>query len=142
MLLVMTRILDSESASSGDRARSRAFQRDFWPGMGAYLLILLVVMIFGDLDGPSPWRYAWALLPVLPAAWIVRAVIRHVRRIDDYQRVLLLQAVAVGFAVAMIAAVTIGFLGVAGLSGPLAGWVVYGAGMLGWLVAGAVVQKR
>jgi hypothetical protein len=37
----------------------------------------------------------------------------------------------------MIAAVTVGFLGVAGLTGPMAGWVVYGAGMLGWVVAGA-----
>jgi hypothetical protein len=138
----MTRTLDKTSASSGDRARNRAFQRDFWPGMVAYLVLLMAVMTFGDLDGHSPWRYVQALVPVLPAAWIVRAVIRHVHRIDDYQRVQLLQGVAVGFAVAMITAVTVGFLGIAGLSGPLAGWVVYGAGMLGWLVAGAVAQRR
>jgi hypothetical protein len=142
MLPAMTRTLDNTSASSGDRARNRAFQRDFWPGMVAYLVLLTAVMTFGDLDGHSPWRYVQALVPVLPAAWIVRAVIRHVHRIDDYQRVQLLQGVAVGFAVAMTTAVTVGFLGIAGLSGPLAGWVVYGAGMLGWLVAGAVAQRR
>lgn len=62
--------------------------------MVAYGIVLTAVLIWGHLDGQSSWRYLWALLPVVPAVWIVRAVVRHVRRIDDYQRLLQLQGLA------------------------------------------------
>lgn len=110
--------------------------------MIGYGLVLLFVLVWGNLDGQSPWRYLWALLPVVPAFWTLRAVLRHVQRIDDYQRLLLLQGLGVGFAVAMIASLTLGFLGIAGLPMRHAGWVVYGAGMLGWIVASRLAQKR
>lgn len=138
----MTNELDSSGWSAGDRARTRAYSRDFWPSMAGYAAALAAALAWGHLDGTSPWRFLWALLPVVPALWTVRAVLRHVRRIDDYQRLLLLQGLAVGFAVAMVASLTVGFLGIAGMPMRSAGWIVYGTGMLGWLVAGQLVQKR
>ena len=138
----MTSDLDSSRSSSGDRARARAYQRDFWPGMTGYGVVLTVVLLWGGLDGPSPWRFLWAVLPVIPALWIVRAVVRHVHRVDDYQRLLLVQSLGVGFAIAMIAAVTAGFLGIAGLPMRSVGWIIYSAGMLGWVVAGRVLPTR
>jgi hypothetical protein len=42
----------------------------------------------------------------------------------------------------MVSAVTMGFLGIAGLDGAVTGWIVYGAGMLGWAVGGAVASRR
>lgn len=138
----MTSDLDSALGSAGDRVRTRAYYRDFLPGVIGYAVVLGAALVWGDLDGTSSWRYLWAVLPVVPALWMLRAVLRHVRRIDDYQRLLLLQGLGVGFAIAMIAALTLGFLGIAGLSMRGAGWVVYSAGMLGWLVASRLVQKR
>jgi hypothetical protein len=138
----MTSHLDSERHSIGDRARGRAYVREFWPGMLAYGVLLAAVLIWGDLDGSSPWRFAWAVHPVVPALWIVRAVLRHLRRVDDYQRLLLLQGLGVGFAIAMIASLTLGFLGIAGLPMMAAGWIIYGAGMLGWLVTSLLVARR
>ncbi len=138
----MTSNLDRHGASRGDRARSRAYARDFLPGMVGYCVLLVVVVLFGDLDGSSNWRFLWALLPVLPMIWVVRALIRHFRRIDDYQRGRLLDAMAVGFAVAMLSAITLGFLGIAGLDMSFAGWIIYVAGMAGWLIASSVVAKR
>lgn len=138
----MTSGLDSGSRSAGDRARARAYHRDFWPGIVAYGVVLTAVEIWGHLDGHSLWRHLWALLPVVPAMWIVLAVLRHVARIDDYQRLLLLQGLAVGFAIAMIASLTVGFLGIAGLALPAAGWIISSAGMLGWAVMAIVTQKR
>lgn len=134
----MTSELDK---SVGDRARTRAYHLDFWPGIVGYVVVLGAVTVLGDLDGTSPWRFLWALLPVLPALWVIRAVVRHVRRIDDYQRGLLLRGLAAGFAAAMIASVTVGFLDVAGLDVPLAGWIVYGVGMVAWGVAAAVTAR-
>ncbi len=138
----MTSKLDSKDRSEGDREKSRAYQREFWPGILAYAVVLVGVLVWGELDGDSPWRFLWAVLPMIPALWIVRAMLRHVRRVDDYQRLLLLQALGGGFAVAMIASVTLAFLEIAGLSVPGVGWIIYGAGMLGWIISGAVVGRR
>jgi hypothetical protein len=138
----MTNKLVSQDRSDGDRAIFRAYQLEFWPGIIAYAVLLTGVLLWGDLDGQSPWRFAWAVVPVLPALWIVRAVLRHVRRIDDYQRLLLLQALGGGFAVAMIAAVTMAFLEIAGLRVEGVGWIVYGAGMLGWIITGTIAGRR
>ena len=138
----MTSDRDGPRSSAGDRARARAYQWDFWPGMIGYGVVLTAVLLWGHLDGPSPWRFLWAVLPVVPALWIVRAVLRHVHRVDDYQRLLLVPGLGVGFAIAMIASVTTGFLGIAGLPMQAAGWIIYGAGMLGWLVASRLLQQR
>ena len=110
--------------------------------MAAYAVVLSGVLVWGDLEGGSPWRFLWAVLPVIPALWIVRAVLRHVRRSDDYQRLLLLQGLAGGFAVAMIASVTMAFLEIAGLHIAGTGWFIYGAGMLGWILTGAVAGRQ
>jgi len=142
----MTRKLDTSKVDSsrGDRARAKAYFREFVPGMVGYVVVLVVVLIFGDLDGTSPWRFVWAILPVLPLLLVLRAVSRHLRRIDEFQQHQLLQGLGIGFAVAMIAAVTVGFLGIAGLDMRLAGWIIFAAGMVGWVVgaAGAAAIKR
>ena len=141
----MTSFLDklgSAGGSLGDTARAKAYYRDFLPGIAAYLLVLAAVLLWGHLDGTSPARWVWALAPVLPAAWIVVAVVRHLHRLDDYQRLLLLQNLGVGFAVAMLSAITVGFLGIAGLPMMAAGWVIYAAGMAAWLVAATITRSR
>lgn len=109
--------------------------------MVGYGLVLTAVLVWGDLDGDSPWRFVWALLPTIPILWVVRAVLHHVRRIDEYQQLLLLRGLSVGFAVSMLSSVTVGFLMIAGLALPQAGWIIYSAGMAGWGVASLVLLK-
>jgi hypothetical protein len=135
----MTSDLDS-SPSDGDRRRSRAYYRDFFPAMLAYFLLVPVVIAFGDLHGRSSLRFAWAMLPVLPLLFAVWAVWRHLNRQDEYQRLMLLQSLAVGFAGCVVAAVVMGFLGLAGLVALAGPWVIFGAGMAGWAAA-AVAQN-
>lgn len=143
----VTSDVDTSAGSTGDRARAWAYHRDFWPGILAYGLVLTAVLVWGHLDGTSPWRFLWAVLPVLPALWVVRAVLRHLHRVDEYQRLLTLQGLGVGFSIAMVTAITGGFLGFAGLEPgpfPLSSgcWIVYGAGMLGWAISAAVLSRR
>jgi hypothetical protein len=143
MLCGVTRRLDNPRSSAGDRARARAYLRDFVPGIVGYVVVLLAVVTWGDLGGDSGWRFGWVLLPVLPMLWVVRAVVRHLRRVDEYGRLVLLRGLAGGFVVAMVSAMTVGFLEIGGLRLPPggAGWSVYGAGMVGWLVTGAVASR-
>jgi hypothetical protein len=110
--------------------------------MVGYVVVLAAVIAWGHLDGTSPWRFVWAVLPVLPTLLVVRASVRHVRRLDEYQRRVMLEGLAVGFALAMVCALTVGMLGVAGLALPMAGWIIYGVGMLGWAIAGGIADRR
>jgi hypothetical protein len=139
----MTSDLDTTPASVGDRRRARAYVYDFAPAMVAYAVVLWLVIAFGDLDGTSRWRFLWAALPVVPALAMVRAVVRHVRRVDEYQRTLLLQGLAAGFAAMCVVAVALGLLASAGLDlGPSTAWIIYGTGMLSWGVASLIVTRR
>lgn len=51
----MTTKLDPRTGS-GDRARARAYFRDFLPGMVGYSITLPLVIRFGGLDGTAPSR--------------------------------------------------------------------------------------
>jgi hypothetical protein len=126
---------ETGDVSLGDRARNRAYRREFWPGMVGYVVVLLAVSLLGHLDGTSNWRFVLALLPMAPLVLVVRAVMKHLHRVDDYQRQLTYRGLSVGFLVAMTASLTIGFLGFAGLQVPGAGWVVWSLGMTGWAAA-------
>ena len=139
----MTSDLDTRGPSNGDRARSRAYLRDFAPAVAAYVVAIVAVGAWGGLDGDSPWRYAWALLPLAPVALVVRAVVRALRRSDEYARLLLLTDLAVSFAAAMLAAVALGMLAIAGapLPAQLLPWLVFGAGMLTWAVRTALSAR-
>jgi hypothetical protein len=113
------------------------------PGVVGYVVVLFAVITWGGIDGDSGWRFVWVLLPVLPALWVVRAMVRHLGRIDEYGRLVQLRGLAGGFVVAMIAALTTGFLELAGLrlTHGWADWSIYLAGMLGWVVAAAAASR-
>jgi hypothetical protein len=143
----MTSDLDTTGSprqSTGDRARTRAYARDFVPAIAAYVVAIVAVVAWGGLDGDGPWRYAWALLPVVPAALLVRAVARTVRRADEYARLVHLGNLAAAFGVTVLACVLLGMLTIAGLPLPVAllPWLPFGAGLLGWAVAAAVTARR
>ncbi len=59
------------------------------------------------------WNLVWSLLPLLPVAWLVSALLRSLRRADEYQRMVQLEALAIGFATVMIVALAGSLLDVA-----------------------------
>jgi hypothetical protein len=108
-----------------ERRSARAYLREFTPAVVGYVLVLGTIIVLVD------FRTA-----VIPALWGMRAVIRHLGRIDEMQRALQVDGMAAGFGVAMITAITIGFLALAGMNTNRWGtWVIYSAGMLTWGVA-------
>jgi hypothetical protein len=144
-LVIWTSLLYSPAMDTNSTVEERqraAYRRDFAPALAGYMLVLaLVVALVGDeVDTIGEW--ALLMLPVVPALWGVRAVVRHLRRIDEYQRLLQLEAMAAGFAVAMVVAITVGFVGVGGSATEAAGWIVYGAGMGTWAAVALVHCRR
>ena len=131
----MTRTEPTLSAT--DRARQRAYLQEFVPGILGYAVLLGVVLALVDVKSSTAW--VWMLLPLVPCGWIIRAVARDLRRADEFTRLRQLEGMSAGFGAAMAASLTIGFLGVAGVSTRAAGWICYGVGMSVW---GGVVAVR
>ena len=110
----MTRDLDSGGESPTEVRRQHIFRTQAWVGAGCFLLANFALDRWGDLSGTSPWRFVWALLPLLPLAWIVAVTAHRVRQMDEYQLKLMFPGLAVGFAVAVFAAITVALLGARG----------------------------
>ncbi|MEO6956704.1 MAG: hypothetical protein ABI137_08175, partial [Antricoccus sp.] len=109
----MTSNLDTKNSSRGDKARAKKYLVEFLPAMLAYVVVLLLVLVFGDLTSNKPSRIIWALLPIVPLVAVVWAVVRHLHRIDQFQSQLMYRGLSIGFVGAVAAAVTIGFLEIA-----------------------------
>jgi hypothetical protein len=125
----------SEAKTEFELGVGKAYGRDFTPAVIGYVVTTLAVSFLVDFETAGWWKYLVALIPILPALWGVRAVTRHLGRIDEMQRATHLVAMSFGFGIAMVVALTIGFLSVAGLETERWGsWLIYAAGMAGWAV--------
>jgi hypothetical protein len=100
----------SESRSSlSDQVRARAWFIDWLPAVVMFVLLSLVSE-FGLFGVDGSGKLFWSLLNLVPALWIVRAVVRGLRRADEYQARQQLEAMAIGFGVQMMSIFTIGQL--------------------------------
>lgn len=124
--------------SNLDTRNARIYLREFGIGMVGYLVAVGLAVTFGD-GGP---RYLWALLPLVPSIWIGWAVWRHLNRLDEYQRVLLLGQFAIGFAAMIATSLTLALLSSTGLSLQAGPWIIYGSGMIAWGIAAIVTNRR
>lgn len=83
--------------------------------MAAYTVLVIVsVTVLNTVDSGA-WRYAVAVLPVAPLVFAMRAFIRHLRRMDELQRRIQVEALALGFGATVMITLTYGFLENAGL---------------------------
>lgn len=94
-----------------------------------------------QLPEGDAWRIPLALLPVLPAAGMVFAMISFVRGLDELeQRIHLLSAVIV-LTTLVLGSITYGFLqAYAGFPG-LNGFVIGIGGIAGWSLAQVIVRR-
>jgi hypothetical protein len=137
--LRMTRGLDSDGESPTEARHQHIFRSQAWVGAGCFLLTTFARDQWGDLNGTSPWRFVWALLPLLPLAWIVAVTVRRVRQMDEYQLKLLFPGLAVGFTVTILAAITAALLSATRLNTSGAGWIVTLCGLVAWELTNQVV---
>lgn len=126
----MTSDLDTGGESPSESQRQRAFRIQMRVAAACFVLASLSVSIWGHAN--TPWRVPLAILPLPIAVWMVVAIVLRVRAMDEYQRSLFFPGLAVGFGVAILAAIAIGTLSSAGLAVPNGGWIVAVAGVLSW----------
>ena len=104
-----------------------------------YSVLLLLSLRWLSAHPVSPWRIPVALAPMLPSLLIVVAVVRYLRRVDELQRQIQLEAL--GFAFAGTALITFGYGFLEGVGFPRVSafvvWPIMGAlWLLGTLVFG------
>lgn len=124
-------------------ARDRAALRDVLPGI-VFLVVLQGSLIMLDPDGrASASNLVWSLLPILPAVWLVTLQLRGLRRADEYQRVVQLEAMAIGFGAMIMLSFAGGLLDGAGIgSARQSLQVTFIAGTLAWIGALAIKSAR
>ena len=103
----------------------------------AVLVVVQGSLLILDPDGgASAWSLVWCLLPMVPATWLVWAQLRSLRRADEYQRTLQLQAMSIGFAAVILLALLGGLLDAAGIGNAAQSLqITFIAGVLTWIGA-------
>lgn len=123
----------------------RAARRYMW-GIAmssfAFLLLFLVLPSLVNAKDGSALSIVVALAPMLAVIWMLVSVFRLVRRVDEFQRGMILSSFAIGFATAMLIALTIAFLRPVGIVNEYTEWWVFIGGMSSWGVALTLFSMR
>jgi hypothetical protein len=93
---------------------SRAYNFELLVSLAVYVVLLVGSILFGrPMDEGMP-RTLVLLAPMIGFALMIRALVRHVARVDEYQRVRLLENVALAAAITAALSFSYGFLETAG----------------------------
>ena len=108
--------------------------------MAAYCALLAVALLIGRAAAP-PWRMLGAAV-VLPAVvLLVRAIMLHWRDVDELARSLVVESLAIGFAVGTPIILVIGLFQAFGLADLSFMWA-FAILMAGWLLGAFLARRR
>ena len=88
--------------------------REMAAALGLYTFVLVLALIVGRRIPPGPLQTAVYLSPMLPFLLAVRAVVRQIRRSDEFMRKTVVEHIAISAAVTAGWTFTYGFLENAG----------------------------
>lgn len=110
--------------------------------MIAFAATLVLADFVVEANPDAGWRYAVALLPVIPGALVVVAAVRFHRRIDELQQRIALEAIALAFAGTAVITFIYGFAEDA-VDLPRVNWTWVWGVMGGlWLICDFIVRRR
>lgn len=126
----------------GEVRRTRRYAVEF--SACITVAVVLILLPIEALVGASSetLRTVWALLPLFPALGATVAVIRYVRRIDELQRRLVTDALAIAFGASMLTALAVAFVRSADQPVGQPEWAVFLVGMLAFGLAVAILSAR
>lgn len=113
----------------------------FLAAMAAYCLLLLASIWLIGAHPHAVWRIPVAISPAVPLAFALWAVVRFFGQLDELQRRIQLEALAVAFAATALITIGYGLLENVGL--PTLSWAWVTPLMIAlWGVATAVASRR
>lgn len=92
------------------QALEKRYRRELGIAMLAYVIVMLTVWPLVRSTDSSALRVLVCVGPLLPLAYLLRAMLRHVRDSDELQRRLHLEALAIAAMIVSFASMTAGFL--------------------------------
>ena len=93
----------------------KRYVREFGSSMAAYVVIVFVSVWLVKHRVHSPMRFLIAVLPVVPASFAMWAAIRYFRGLDELQRRIQVEGLAISFLATCLITLSWGFLQIAGL---------------------------
>ena len=108
---------------------------------GAYAALVGVCGWVVDVNPGADWRYAVAVLPMIPPLFVLRDWLREFRGSDELEQRIALESIAFAFGATALLTFTFGFLQLAGL--PDINWLFVWAVMGScWIVGGRLARRR
>lgn len=126
---------------NGTKDAGRRYIRRLVTALLVYAVLLGGTIALLNTFPDAPWRYPVALVPMIPLGYLVWAVVRYLRGIDELQRRIQLEGLGFAFAAGSVLTFGYGFLQLVGL--PQMSWFfvwpVYAAM---WILGGWLAQRR
>jgi len=122
--------------SVSDRRRNRDTMTRSIPALGL-LLVTQGSLILADPGRPSnALQVAWALSPMIAILWLAWVQVQSLRRADEFQRVVQLESLAIGFGAMVIVGLSGGLLDGADIGDPGQSLqLTLGIGVVTWVLA-------
>lgn len=92
----------------------RKYHVELWVAIAIYAVLLTGSIKYARPLPDGPLRTGLLLLPMLGFALAIRAIVRHVARIDEYQRLRMLESMGIATAITCALSFSYGFLETAG----------------------------
>jgi hypothetical protein len=93
---------------------ARAYKVELWSAVAVYAILLFGSISISHRMDEGALRTIVLVIPMIGFGLMIRAIARHVARIDEYQRQRLLETLALAFAITGGVTFTYGFLETAG----------------------------
>ena len=119
----------------------RRYNRDVLIALLAYAVLLAASGYIVDANRDAGWRYAVAVLPMVPAAFVAVASVRYYRTVDELQQRIALESLAFAFGGTALITFGYGFLDAAGLP-RISWWWVWPVMAILWIIGGWLARKR
>jgi hypothetical protein len=136
--------MDARRANPVTRATRRYFI-EFGVAIAAYAVVMMVSrkLLHGALlrDAGDAWQIGVAVLPIVPTLFVFIAVVRLLRRTDEFHRQVCVDSLAIAGGVTVLLAITYGLIE-GGRVPYLSAWWTYCTFMTAWLIATFFVRRR
>lgn len=119
----------------------RSYVKEFGGAMAAYVIVLPISITVLEANPGGWWRVPMALAPVVPAIFMVWAFVRFLGRIDELQRRIHFEALALAFGGTALLTFSYGFLENAGFPHLSMIWVLPLMAAL-WGLSAALASRR